>query len=102
MIALPDALWIKLVDTELQDAVANMQKNDELAQEALRSLTDPSVSPSHWTIVPSGPDSSTHLMFYNGHLYIPDILGLRHQIVSDHHDTPTAGRAHHGFANPCG
>src|SRR6266508_6793693 len=76
VVALPDALWIKLLDTELQDAVADVQKNDELAQEALRSLTDPSVSPSRWTIVPSGSDSSTHLMFYNEHLYIPDNLGL--------------------------
>src|SRR6266540_4911988 len=76
VVALPDALWIKLVDTELQDTVANAQKNDELAQEALHSLTDPSVSPSRWTIVPSGSDSFTCLMFYNGHLYIPDNLGL--------------------------
>src|SRR6266545_8145952 len=74
VVALPDALWIKLVDTELQDAVADAQKNDELAQEALRGLTDPSVSPSRWTIVPSGSDSSTRLLFYNGHLYIPDNL----------------------------
>ncbi len=47
VIALPDALWIKLVDMELQNAVADTQKNDKLAQEALRGLTDPSVSPSH-------------------------------------------------------
>src|SRR6266511_5010932 len=91
VVALPDTLWIKLVDTELQDAVADAQKNDELAQEALCSLTDPSVFPSRWTIVPSGPDSSTHLIFYNGRLYIPDNLGLQCQIVSDHHDTLTAG-----------
>src|SRR6266540_1803921 len=91
VIALPDALWIKLVDTELQDAVADAQKNEALVQEALHGLTDPSVSTSRWTIVPSGSDSSTHLMFYNGHLYIPDNLGLRCQIVSNHHDTPTAG-----------
>src|SRR6266540_704741 len=91
VVALPDALWIKLVDTELQDAVADAQKNDELAQEAVRGLTDPSVSPSCWTIVPSGSDSSTRLMFYNGCLYIPDNLGLQHQIVSDHHDTLMAG-----------
>src|SRR6266498_261892 len=88
VVTLSDALWIKLVDTELQDAVADAQKNDELAQEALRGLTDPLVSPSRWTIVPSGSDSS---MFYNGRLYIPDNLGLRCQIVSDHHDTPMAG-----------
>src|SRR6266508_567090 len=91
VVALPDTLWIKLVDTELQDAVADMQKNNELAQEGLRGLTDPSVSPSRWTIVPSGTDSSTHLMFYNRRLYIPDNLGLQCQIVSDHHNTPMAG-----------
>jgi len=76
VVTLPNALWIKLVDMELQDAVANTQKNDKLAQEALRGLTDPSVSPSCWTIVLSGSDSSTHLMFYNGCLYISDNLGL--------------------------
>ncbi len=75
VVALP-ALWIKLVDMELQDTVANVQKNDELAQEAACSLTDPSVSLSHWTIEASGPDSSTCLLFYNGCLYIPDNLGL--------------------------
>src|SRR6266511_342917 len=91
VVALPNALWIKLVDTELQDTVANAQKNDKLAQEALCGLTDPSVSPSCWTIVPSGSDSSTRLMLYNRRLYIPDNLGLQCQIVSDHHDTPTAG-----------
>ena len=69
VVALPDALWIKLVDTELQDAVADVQKNDELAQEATRGLTDPLVSPFRWTIVPSGSDSSTCLLFYNRCLY---------------------------------
>src|SRR6266498_3110886 len=76
VVALPNTLWIKLVETELQDTVADAQKNNKLAQEALRSLTDPSVSPSCWTIIPSGSDSSTCLMFYNGRLYIPDNLGL--------------------------
>ncbi len=47
VVTLPDALWIKLVDMELQDAVANARKNDDLAQEATHGLTDPSVSPSH-------------------------------------------------------
>src|SRR6266511_220597 len=85
-------LEITIKESQLvQDAIADVQKNDKLAQEALHGLTDPLVSPSCWTIVPSGSDSSTCLMFYNGHLYIPDNLGLQRQIVSDHHDTPTAG-----------
>ncbi len=91
VVALPDTLWIKLVNMELQDAVADTQKNNELAQDALCGLADPSVFPSRWTIVLSGSDSSTHLLFYNGCLYIPDNLGLRRQIVCDHHDTLMAG-----------
>ena len=76
VVALPDTLWIKLVDTELQDAVVEAQKKDDLAQEAIQKISDPSISPQHWTIESQGPDSSTHLLFYNGHLYIPDNLSL--------------------------
>src|SRR6266705_761337 len=91
VVALPENLWIKLVDTELQDAVIEAMRTDELAQEAILKVSDPSISPQRWTMESSGPDSSTRLLFYNGHLYIPDDLGLRRQIVSDHHDTPTSG-----------
>ena len=76
VVALPESLWIKIVDTELQDAVAAAQKEDNLVQDAVSTLSEPSVSPQHWTIETSGPDSSTRLLFYNGRLYIPDDLDL--------------------------
>ena len=76
MVALPESLWIKIVDTELQDAVAVAQKKDNLVQDTVSRLSEPSVSPQRWTIETSGPDSSTHLLFYNGRLYIPDNLDL--------------------------
>ena len=78
VVALPESLWIRLVDMELQDAVAAAQKEDTLVWDTISKLSDPSVSPQHWTIETSGPDSSTRLLFYNGRLYIPDNLNLRH------------------------
>ena len=91
VVALPESLWVRLVDTELQDAVAVGQQEDNLVRDAVAKLSDPSVSPQRWTIETSGPDSSTRLLFYNGCLYIPDSLNLWRRIVSDHHDTPVAG-----------
>jgi len=76
VVALPESLWVRLVDTELQDTVAAGQQEDNLVRDAVAKLSDPSVFPQCWTIETSGPDSSTHLLFYNGHLYIPDSLDL--------------------------
>jgi hypothetical protein len=87
--ALPEDLWIKLLDTELQDAVAKAQLGDKYAQEALLSLNDPKQSPVKWT---TEVDSNGRLiLFYNERMYIPDNLELRCQIVTDHHDTSLAG-----------
>ena len=91
VVALPDNLWIHLLDTELRDAVTDVMKTDDIAQEAIKRLSSADVSPTIWTIEKPGPDSSTPLLFYNGCLYIPDKLELQCQIVKDHHDTLTAG-----------
>ena len=91
VVALPESLWVRLVDMELQDAVAAVQKEDTLVRDAVSKLSDPLVSPQCWTIETSIPDSSTHLLFYNGCLYILDNLDLWHWIVSDHHNSPAAG-----------
>ena len=62
--ALPEDLWIKLLDTELQDTVVNAQKGDAHAQEVLANLNDPSQSPALWTseVDPNG----TTCLFYSG------------------------------------
>ena len=96
IITLPESLWIRLVDMEMQDAVAAAQKEDNLVWNAVSKLSDLSVFPQCWTI---GPDSSIHLLFYNGHLYILDNLDLRCQIISDHYDSPAAG--HLGSLTTC-
>jgi len=99
VVALPDNLWIRLLDTELWDAIAKGLPNDAVAQEAMKCLSKTEVSPTNWTLEPSGEDSSTPFLFYNGRLYVPDELDLRRQVVSDHHDTPTAG--HPGVLATC-
>ena len=76
MVALPDNLWIRLLDTELRNAVAKGLPNDAVAQEAMKCLSETEVSPTNWTLEPSGEDSSTPFLFYNGRLYVPDELDL--------------------------
>jgi hypothetical protein len=62
---------------------------DKYAQEVLLLLNDPEQSLVKWTIE-AYPNRALAL-FYNGRMYIPDDLELRHQIVADHHDTSLAG-----------
>src|SRR6266571_3187413 len=99
VIALPDNLWIRLLDMEIRNTVAKGLTNDSTAQEAMKRLSETEVSPTNWTLENSGQDSTTPFLFYNGRLYIPDEIDLQHQIVRDHHDTPTAG--HLGVLATC-
>jgi len=73
--ALPEELFIKTLNMELQDAVALAQKTDEAALEALRCLADPSDPPGKWSIE-EGPNE-TSCLFYDNRLYIPNDLDLR-------------------------
>lgn len=90
IVALPESLWINLLDTELRDAIVRGQLQDVFAQDAISKLNDPS-SPSlgNWTAVKNPDDSLT--LFNDGRIYVPDNLQLRRMIVADHHDTPIAG-----------
>jgi hypothetical protein len=87
--ALPEDLWIKLLDTELRDAVAKAQISDAFTQEAIAKLSDPANPQDKWTI--EADPHGSKILFFNNRMYIPDILDLRRQIISDHHDTGLAG-----------
>ena len=89
-LALPEDLFIQVLDLELQDAVMKAQEDDETAQEALARLSDPSHSPTKW-MIEEGFRDGLKCLFYDGRLYVPDDLTLRRKIVSDHHDSPLAG-----------
>ena len=74
-IALPDGLFDRFMDLELQDAVANGLATDEATQEVLRRLKDPETQPMKWHL-DKGADSQTCL-FYDGKMYVPDNLALQ-------------------------
>jgi len=99
VVALSDNIWIRLLDTVLWDTIAKGLPNDAVAQEAMKHLSKTEVSPTNWTLEPSGEDSSTPFLFYNGRLYVADELDLRRQVVSDHHNASTAG--HPGVLATC-
>src|SRR6267154_837770 len=88
VVGLPEELWIQLLDTELRDAVTKAYLSDRQAQNVLSELSD-SRTPSKWTSERGPNDSMT--LFYDGRMYIPNDLGLRRRIVSDHHDSPSTG-----------
>jgi len=88
----PD-LFIQFIDTALLSAVADVQRGDPTALEALQLITgkgtlDPPTDVEHWTVE---TDSHRSVLFYKGKIYIPDNLELRRSIVKQFHDVPTAG-----------
>jgi hypothetical protein len=89
IIGLPNNLFVRLIDLDLQDAVVAGQKEDTTAKSALLNLHDPADQPTKWQLE-DGPNGSKCL-FYDGRMYVPDDLDLRRRIVSDHHDAMVAG-----------
>ena len=89
VVGLPEDLFIRLLDLDLQSAVKSGQDNDPTAQDALQRLQDATDRPNKWTIE-AGPEN-TRCLFYNGKMYVPDDLNLRRKIVVDHHDSEVAG-----------
>jgi len=74
IVGLPEELFIRLLDLDLQDAVVMGQKEDSMALEALEQLQDPAPQPMKWQLE-EGPHDSKCL-FYNGKMYVPDDLDL--------------------------
>jgi len=89
IIGLPEELFIKLLDLDLQDAVVKEQHEDSTAQAALEQLQDSSPETIKWQLE-EGPNGSKCL-FYDGKMFVPDDLDLRRRIVADHHDMMVAG-----------
>ena len=74
IIGLPEELFIKLLDLDLQDAVVNRQKEDVTAQAALTQLQDPALQPTKWQLE-EGPNGSKCL-FYDNRMFVLDDLDL--------------------------
>jgi hypothetical protein len=90
-VALPQDLFIKLLDLDLWDAVVTGQQDNSTALEAFDHLQDSVTQPTKWRLE-EGPNTSKCL-FYDSKMYVPDDLEFWRKIVSDHHDILVAGHS---------
>lgn len=86
-------LFIKSIDLELQQRIAECEVFDEDVTRALEQIKNSSISNlseglQDWTIEEAG---NVKAVFYKGRQYIPDNLEVRREIIRKFHDHPTAG-----------
>jgi len=93
MTLLPDKLFVNLIDTELQDKIANSDELDTDAADAIKTLLGQGPTTlrndlSDWT---TELFNDKNILFYKGRNYIPKNQELRMEIAQKFHDSPTAG-----------
>ena len=90
---LPDALFMNLIDTELQERILNCERLDSDAMEALKILLEEGPT----TIQNQLPDwmvehvEGKQVLYYRGKNYISKDEELQQDIAKMFHDHPTAG-----------
>ena len=90
---LPENLFIHLIDTDLQNRIAECQDMDKDATEALITLLDQKSTSlrtglEDWTTEKFG---DKNILFFKGKNYIPKDETLRRDIARMFHDHETAG-----------
>ena len=93
---LPDSMFLNLIDTTLQDKIANADDLDQQAIDALNSLLNNTLStPSplkndlqDWSFT---KENGHRFLFYNNKTYVPRNIELRREILQNFHDHETAG-----------
>ena len=90
MTLLPNTLFVGAIDLALKDLLATAGWNNSITSDALQALKEgpaPATSTlADWTV-------EDGLMFYKGWCYVPDNLEVRRQVVSQYHDTISAGHS---------
>ena len=92
-VILPDGLFINLIDTDLQQRIANCDTMDKDAMDALTTLLDhgPTAVKNNlndWTVEQF---NNRNVLFFKGKNYIPLDDNLRKDIAKMFHDYLTAG-----------
>ena len=93
---LPENMFLNLIDTQLQQKIAQSDDLDTPAVEALKLLLNKTLNTptsmttglQDWTIK---DNNGQHILFYKGKNYIPRNTELRREIVHTFHDHETAG-----------
>src|SRR6266581_3263734 len=88
VIALPDQLFILLIDLDLQHAISNGYTLNDFAQHILSNINDYPNDHPDWTHIVK---NNTIFLDFKGRQYVPADLNLCRQILKQKHDTPSAG-----------
>ena len=93
MTMLPEKLFINLIDTDLQNRIANCKMFDKDATDALTTLLEQGPTMvqnalNDWTMEEFEGNT---VLFYKGKNYIPQDENIRHDIAKMFHDSETAG-----------
>ena len=96
IVMLPDSMFLNLIDTALQDKIANADDLDQQAIDALNSLlNDTLTTPSplkndlqNWSFT---EENGHRFLFYKDKTYVPRNIELRREILQNFHDHKTAG-----------
>ena len=93
IVMLPDSLFIRLIDTELQQRIANCNTMDRDATDALVTLLEQGPTTirndlDDWTVEKF---NGKNILFFKGKNYIPQDEELRRDITKMFHDHETAG-----------
>ena len=93
VILLPDSIFVKIVDTELQGKIQTETSSDEFFMKALLALKEHGPLP----ITSKLDEWSTYdgLLFFRNRCYIPPSLDLRREVVRRNHDTLSGGHPGH-------
>ena len=93
---LPDSMFLNLIDTALQDKIANTDNLDQQAIDVLNFLlNDTLTTPSplkndlqDWSFT---EENGHRFLFYKNKTYVPRNIELRREILQNFHDHETAG-----------
>jgi len=90
---LPDKMFINLIDTDLQDRIANSDQMDLDAVDAIKMLLGqgPTTLRNDLNDWKTELYNGKNVLFYKGKNYVPKEQELRQDIVRKHHDPITAG-----------
>ena len=88
VIALPNRLFISLIDLDLQRAISDGYTLDDFAQHILSNINDYPNDHPDWTHI---VENDTTFLDFKGRQYVPADLNLRRQILKLKHDALSAG-----------
>ena len=93
MTLLPEQMFIRSIDTNLRDLIAQTKNQDCVIVEALEALKTHGTPPMQLALSDWRTDDD--LVFYKNRCYVPDNKELRRNVVARYHDSLLAGHPGH-------